>query len=49
MQSFFKTLNGPQQLKNNYKPYLQLFSLCGNMCSCNLVIITIDAIAIIGL
>jgi hypothetical protein len=26
--------------KNNYESYLQLFSLCANMCSCNLIVIT---------
>ncbi len=35
-----QTTSGCQQLKNNYKQYLQLFSLCVNMCNCNLIVIT---------
>lgn len=34
-----QTTSGCQQLKNNYKQYLQLFSLCVNMCNCNLIVI----------
>jgi hypothetical protein len=29
---------------NNYEPYLQLSNLCGNMCSCNLVILIINGL-----
>jgi hypothetical protein len=37
-----QTTSGCQQLKNYYKQHLQLFSLCVNMCNCNLMVITID-------
>jgi hypothetical protein len=29
---------------NNYEPYLQLSSLCGNVCSYNLVVITTNGL-----
>jgi hypothetical protein len=40
MQLQLKQLMVLNNLKNNYKPYLQLVTPCGNVCSCNLVDLT---------
>jgi hypothetical protein len=44
MQPFPKQLVVFNQKKKNYETHLQLFNLCDNMCSCNLVVITTNGL-----
>jgi hypothetical protein len=44
MQPLLKQLVILNNQKSNYEPYLQLFGLCGNMCSCNLMVITTNGL-----